>query len=91
MIKVDFVLALGFFLSTTIICFFLNWLFSHHQKGDKILLDSETLIQCPYCTHLFPQYEKKDLIKCPQCKSYFNVEENFLNPKAKDRRDDTLS
>jgi len=72
MITIDFNVAIAGFLSFCLILVFTRWV--SYTVGDKRPREKKRILQCPYCTHLFPE-SKKDLLRCPFCKSILDENE----------------
>ena len=74
MIKIDLVLGASLLLSFSI-CLVFAWWIIYNCSEDKNNAHNETkyLEQCPYCTYLFMDYNKKELQVCPHCKSYIDT------------------
>ena len=72
MIQVDIVLAIAIFLSILLTVVFVLWMFYNFPGGkEKTAADSvEQVQQCPYCTYVFVNDKKGDVVMCPRCKSY---------------------
>ena len=72
MIQVDVVLAIAVFLSFFLAVVFVLWIFYNFHRGKEKTTtgNAEQVRQCPYCTHVFVNYEQGDVIMCPRCKSY---------------------
>lgn len=70
MIKIDFTLSVAVYLSVTLILVIAGWIFYNWTRDDDTVHEAKYLRQCPYCTHIFFDYEEKDDLSCPQCKSY---------------------
>ena len=69
MIKIDLAFAIAIFLCVGTILFFLFWLIGNKRDRSQ-LHETETLVQCPFCTQVFYNYKKETLLKCPHCQSY---------------------
>ena len=83
MIKIDLTLAVSLFLSLSLIVVFVKWIsytFNNYQLTTNGI---RHLKQCPFCTYIFFQYKDSELLVCPRCKCYFNVDELDKTIEAK--------
>jgi uncharacterized paraquat-inducible protein A len=79
MIKIDFVLALSWFLILSLCLVFALWLFyTCHRENTH--WEDEEIQQCPFCTHVFPKIAEGKHSQCPQCKSYLTIEQTLNKP-----------
>ena len=77
MIKVDFVVAISWFLCLILLFVFVVWIFYNYYEGPREG-NVKVLKQCPYCSHLFFNDGEKDIEQCPRCQSYLSPEESRL-------------
>ena len=84
MIKIDFVFAIASFLCLSIGGFFIQWLYSGIRRHHAERMDDHIKLmrQCPYCTHLFFNYQQTSLMICPRCKSYIDREPEKIHVKG---------
>jgi hypothetical protein len=72
MIKLDLIWAIALFISFALMLVFIFWIiynfFESTRKSQPLITDD--LQQCPYCMTLFFDYQKREVIICPHCKSY---------------------
>ncbi len=73
MISVDAAWAVSSYIFFGLALVIGKWIF-YNSNGDKEIFErSEFLEQCPYCTHLFFDYQRSHLKVCPRCQSYLSV------------------
>ena len=70
MIKLDLTVAITVFLISDVLLVMALWLaYTCNERGSKDDRDAQFVQQCPYCSYVFFDYQKKSLQSCPQCKS----------------------
>ena len=70
MITVDIFLAIAVFLSVFLCVVFIVWIFYNFYNEKTADHDIESVHQCPYCTYVFVNHSKQDVLVCPRCWSY---------------------
>lgn len=75
MIALDFYFAIAAYLSLAIVLVLGPWIFYTYNDKDSMVIESQYLRQCPYCTHLFFDYDESKLTMCPRCESYIALED----------------
>lgn len=73
MIHINLNLAVALVITLSISLVFILWIF-YNCRRESVINGIDQLRQCPYCTYIFFNYASKQLIKCPQCKSYLGQE-----------------
>lgn len=73
MIKIDFALAVSFYLFLAIALVCGLWIFYNLGKEYPLSDKSDYVEQCPYCTYVFFNYRAKQISVCPRCKSYLEA------------------
>ena len=74
MIPIDTVWAISLYIFFGLALVIGKWM-SYNCNGDKEIFErSEFLQQCPYCTHLYFDYQRSPLKVCPRCQSYLSVD-----------------
>ncbi len=80
MIKIDIVVAISIYLSFTLALVFIFWIF-YTCNAKSVMGESNYLKQCVYCTYVFFEYKKKNVLICPRCKSYITMEKDYGSTK----------
>lgn len=75
MIKIDIGMALGLYLSFSIVLVFAFWIFYTNSRHTNTISQIYHLQQCAYCTYLFFNIQGKDIEICPHCKSYITSDQ----------------
>jgi hypothetical protein len=75
MMQVDPFLLVGLFFAVLLLGVFAAWQISWvgRNKKDEGSAGISSLRRCPYCGHAFNEYLAKDIVVCPLCKSYLEV------------------
>jgi len=50
------------------------WVFYNYKKNTDIGSDQQHLQQCSFCMHVFFNYQNKEIIVCPLCKSFIHAD-----------------
>ena len=58
-----------------------KWIFYNLSEEKEVFQRAEFLQQCPFCIHLFFDYQPSRLKVCPRCQSYLSVEEEQRGPQ----------
>ena len=75
MIHIDLFFTIATFLFVTILLVIGHWIFYTYKEEQPSTNEVKNLLQCPYCTYLFFDYEESVLRICPRCESYITVSE----------------
>lgn len=77
MITLDFSFAIAFFTSVVLALVVGRWvIYTYNVSRETAFLQKkENLIVCPYCTHLFFDYQRQGVKICPKCESYVETKE----------------
>jgi len=71
MIKIDIYYSIAILLSITVSVFFMRWMtVTRDTQKTKDTFSFRNLIQCPFCSYLFFNYDKEEIKTCPRCQSY---------------------
>ena len=74
MITVDIISAIAIYIFLIVGLVIGKWIFYNLSEDNGVYERSEFLEQCPYCTHLYFDYQRSGLKVCPRCQSYLSVE-----------------
>ncbi len=77
MIRIDFSWAISIYTFLMISLVIGHWTFYTFFKEKDVFDDTKFFQKCPYCTHIFFNYEEGGLKMCPKCQSYITA----VNPK----------
>jgi hypothetical protein len=69
MITVEFTLFISLILSFGLLLVFVLWIRYNFFNSKEIDDQIHFFQQCPYCTHIFFDYEDRRVKTCPKCKS----------------------
>ncbi len=74
MITINFSIAIAIFLSILLILVIGRWIM-YNKREEENFKKSEYVVQCPYCSYIFYDFQKKDIEACPRCKSYIEKDD----------------
>ncbi|MFA5060222.1 MAG: hypothetical protein WC676_06295 [Candidatus Omnitrophota bacterium] len=75
MISLDLSAAVAAYLFSVILLVIGIWIFYNYSTEKKGQGDAQYLQQCPFCTHVFFDYENSKVKICPRCESYIAAED----------------
>lgn len=70
MIKVDFALAVAFYILLFLTLILALWLFGKKQKEKELSLDQRFIWFCSVCTYTYINTKVDTISLCPRCGSY---------------------
>ena len=80
MIAINLDWAIGLLISIILVLVITSWF--RYTKDEKCSLgQSGHVVQCPYCSYVFIDYNDKNIKTCPRCESYIeNKKEGSVKP-----------
>ena len=86
MIKINFTWAMAGLATIFPILVLWSWIFYTKIKSKNLAGDSSDLEQCPFCTYLFFDFDKRHFKNCPRCHSLIGREEKAQLEKLMQRK-----
>ena len=74
MIRIDLGSAVAIYSCFTIFLVIATWVFYNCSKNQAASNDQNYLQQCKFCMHVFFNYQNKEIIVCPLCKSLIQAD-----------------
>jgi len=79
MIKIDFSLAVSLYHIFFTLLVLGLWIVYNKTKDRDCIYDTRSFQQCPFCTHIFFEFNEEAPVICPQCRSYLTLKSNQPN------------